>query len=113
MGTCAVHFAVDDGVPVIPHVAGQFIADAGHVQRDGAGQDEQPPVVVHPQIVNDRRHQAQHAARLLEALDGRPVLIEAVEDLRVDGIAGAQALHVLHFPRLGGEIGGGFPDTCG
>ena len=41
------------------------------------------------------RHQAQNAARALELHQGRPVGIEPVEDLRVDGIGRLQALLVI------------------
>jgi hypothetical protein len=41
------------------------------------------------------RHQAQYAARALELHQGRPVAIEPVEDLRVDGIGRLQALLVI------------------
>ena len=50
-------------------------------------------------------HQAQYAAGFLEALDGCPILIETVEDFRMNGIAALHALKIVHFLGFRGEIG--------
>ena len=93
----AVDLCVDDGVPAFRQIADQFIADVGCVQRDGAGQDHGAGIAAHPQLMNDRRHQAQHAAGTLESFQRGPVIVQAVEDFRVDGIAGNHPITVVHF----------------
>ncbi len=85
---------------------------------DTGGQDQQTGVLAFPQGMDDRRHQAQHAARALELLDAGPVVVEAVEEFGVDGVSGFDASLVLGFATLGGkllrltavEIGAGFGD---
>ncbi len=49
-------------------------------------------------------HQAQHTAGALELDQRRPVGIEAVEDLGVDGVGGAQPLLVIRLARLRREL---------
>ena len=68
-----------------------------------AGQDEQVPVLLLPERVDDRRHELQHAAGPLEPLERRPVVEEPVEQLGVDRVAGPQALEVRLLLRLGRE----------
>ena len=50
--------------------------------------------------MNHRRHQAQHAARPLKTLQCRPILIEAVEHLGMNRIAGDHTLTVLQLACL-------------
>ena len=57
-----------------------------------------------PEGVDHRRHQAQHAAGALELHQGRPVGVEAVEDLGVDGVGGLDALLVVGVAALGREL---------
>jgi hypothetical protein len=60
-----------------------------------------------PELVDDGGHQAQHAARALEALQRGPVLVEPVEELGVDGIGGPHALQVVAL----GDADGNSPEA--
>ena len=64
-----------------------------------SGHDRFRPVA-RPEIVDHRRHQAQHLARALEAFERRPVVVEPLEHLRVDRIARLQALRAARLPAL-------------
>ena len=102
----AVHLGVDDRVPVVVEVAGELVAYARHVERERARHDHRRGVPAHPQLVDDCGHQAQHAAGALEALEGRPVLVEAVEHLGVYRVTRHHALAVLQLARLRRELSG-------
>ena len=52
------------------------------------------------------RHQTQHAARALEGLKRRPVLVEPVEHLGMDGVAAHHAVAVLELAGIDREVGG-------
>ncbi|OQB40778.1 MAG: hypothetical protein BWY09_00704 [Candidatus Hydrogenedentes bacterium ADurb.Bin179] len=54
--------------------------------------------------MDDRRHQAQDAAGPLETLQSRPILVQTVEHLGVDGIAGNHPFLILKLLCLQGEI---------
>ena len=56
--------------------------------------------------MDDRSHQPQHAAGALEPLQCGPVIVQAVEDLRVDGVAGNHPVAVLHLFDLRRKIAG-------
>jgi hypothetical protein len=56
--------------------------------------------------VDDGVHQAQDAARALEALEARPVLVEAVEQLGVDRVGLLDAVLVVAIARLAREVVG-------
>ena len=86
LGAVAVDVLFDDRVPSGGQVVSQFVPRAAVVQRQAAGQDHQVLVVVLPEPIDDLGHQLQHAARALEAVDGRPIFVEPVEDLGVDRV---------------------------
>ena len=50
------------------------------------------------------RHQLQDAARPLKPVDRRPILVEAVEHFRVDGIGLHEAVVIAPFLRFGGKL---------
>ena len=102
IGHCllSVHLAVHERVPPIGQIARQLIAHGRNVHRDGAGHNEQPRITPHPQLMDDRRHQAEHTTCPLKALECRPVLVEAVEHLRMNRIAGDHALPIRHLAHL-------------
>ena len=70
------------------------------VDREVRGEDERVTVVLHPEVVDHGGHQAQHASGALEPHEGRPVRVEAVEDLGVDRVRGLQSLLVVGVPAL-------------
>ena len=105
LGAVAVDVPLDDGVPASRQVVGQLVAAAAVVQRQAAGQDHQVLVVVLPEAIDDLRHQLQHAARALKPVDGGPVLVEPVEDLRMDRIGLQEPVVVAAFLRLGRQLG--------
>ena len=55
--------------------------------------------------MDDGRHHAQQPARALEAIEGAPVLVEPIEEFRMDGIGALHPLPVFELGRLGGELG--------
>ena len=71
-----------------------------------AGHDQRRLVLPDPQRVDDGVHQAQDAARALEALEARPVLVEAVEQLGVDRVGLLDAVLVAAVARLAREVVG-------
>jgi hypothetical protein len=102
----AVDVAVYHRVPPFGQVAQDLVAHTRHVQGQAARLDQQRAVATHPQGVDGGGHQPQHAARALKALQRRPIVVQTVEDFRVNGVSGAQALQVLRLRAQAGEIGG-------
>ena len=51
-------------------------------------------------------HEAKHASGALEAVESRPVLVQAGEQLRVDRVGGLGLLHVGLLPALDRELTG-------
>ena len=72
-------------------------------KRDRARHDQRRGVSTHPQRVDDGVHQPQDAARALEALEARPVLVEAVEQLRVDRVGLLDPVLVAALARRAGK----------
>ena len=70
-----------------------------------AGQDQRVAVALLPEAVDHRGHQAQHAAGALELHQGRPVVVEAVEDLRVDRVGRFDPLLVVRVAAIRRELG--------
>ncbi len=101
----AIDVAIHHGVPGVAQVARQLLAHARVVQWQRAGRDQQCAVVALPEHADNHGHEPQHAASALEALQCGPVLVEPLEDLRVDGIAGADLLLVRGLAALGREVG--------
>ena len=64
----AVHLAVHECDPPVGQIACQLVAHRRNIHRQRARQDEQPRIAPHPQLMNHRRHQAQHATRPLKTL---------------------------------------------
>ena len=75
------------------------------VQRYPARHDQRRRVVALPQRVDDRAHQPQHAAGALEPVQRRPVLVQPVEQLRVDRVRRLDPLLVGRLGDPGGELG--------
>ena len=103
-GLLPVDVLLDDRHPVVRQVARQLELHARVVDGDVRGQDQGVPVALLPQAVDDRRHQPQHAARALELHQRRPVAVEPVEHLGVDGIGRPDALLVVGVPALGRKL---------
>ena len=100
----AVDILLDDRRPVVVEVPGQLRLYARVFERDAAGQDEGTAITSLPLVVNHRRHQPQHAARALELRQRRPVGVQPIEHLRVNGIRFLDPLLVVGLPALGGEF---------
>src|SRR5680860_803901 len=101
----AVDVLVEDRSPVVVEVPDQLGPHHGVVQGHARRQDDRRLVVAHPQGVNDGRHQPQHATGPLEAFEGRPVVVEPVEQLRVDRVGRLQSLDVARLARVSREVG--------
>ncbi len=99
-----VDIDVEDRRPGVGQVTQELVACRGRVERQRAGHDHQRGVAPRPELVDHRRHQAQHAACALEALQRRPVLVEPVEELGVDGVGPAQALQIVTLGDPAGEL---------
>ena len=99
-GVRPVDVLLDHGCPVVGKVAGQFGQDLLIVDGEVGGEDERTPVTFLPQAVNDRRHQSKDPARALERHQGRPIGVQAIEDLGVYGVCGLQPLLVVGIPAL-------------
>ena len=103
--TVAVDVALDHGVPSGHQIIVQFAARAAVVEGQAARQNHQVGVVVLPEPIDDLRHQFEHAARALKALDGRPVFVKTVKHFRVDGVGAQQAVKIARFLRFTGQTG--------
>ena len=103
-GVGTVDIALQHRRPALGQIADQLVADGRGVEADGARQNQQARVVARPQVVDDRRHQAQHAARALEPLQRGPVAVQPLEDLRMDRIVRLQPLQIAGLPALGREV---------
>ena len=104
----AVYLLVHQSVPAFGEMSRQLVAHVGYVHRERTGHDKQARVTAHPQLVDDRRHKAQNAARALETFQCGPVFVQAVEHFGMDGIAREQTLLVLDFLGFQREIRGAF-----
>ena len=100
----AVDILFDDRRPVVVEIPGQFRLYACVFERDAAGQDEGTAIATLPLVMNHRRHQPQHAAGALELRQRRPVGVEPVEYLGMDGIGILDALFVVGLAALGGKL---------
>ena len=100
----AVDVPVDDRPPVVGQIAGQLGLHLLFVDRHVGREDERVAVAPLPEAVNDRRHEPQHAAGPLESHQRRPVRVQAVEDLRVDGVCSRDALLIVGVAALGREL---------
>src|SRR6266545_4550933 len=79
-----IYVTLDHGNPIVLQVAGEFALDGRVVDRDCPGHDHQALVLPLPERMDHRGHQPQNATRALELLQSAPVLVEALEQLRVD-----------------------------
>ena len=89
---------------MVGEVAGQFELYTRLVDGHVGGHDQRVAVALLPEAVDNCRHQAQHATGALKLDERRPVGVEAVEDLGVDGVGGLEALLVAAVATLGGEL---------
>ncbi|MNX84849.1 hypothetical protein D3C86_1166640 [compost metagenome] len=85
-GSRSVDVALDDRVKALREVIDQVVADLGHIQADRRWQDKVLLMVILPELVQHLGHELEDAAGALEALQGRPILVEPVEDLGMQGI---------------------------
>ena len=90
-----VDVGIDDRLPLIRQVLRQVGVDRCRIQGNVAWQDQRRHVVGGPQFVHDRRDELEHAACALEPLQSGPVLVQPVQKLRVERVAGADPLLVL------------------
>ncbi len=97
---------VNNAVPVVRQITGQFIADMRHIQVEGTGHDHGASVTRHPQLMNNRRHQTQDASGALEGRERGPIFIQAVKHFRMNRIARNQAVAVGYFLAFRREVGG-------
>src|SRR5205823_770334 len=106
LGVRAVDVGVDAGLPRVLQVLRQLGVDRRRADRDRRGHDQRRLVFHDPQRVDDGVHEAQHAARALEALEARPVLVQAVEQLWVNRKGLLDAILVAAIPRIAREVVG-------
>ena len=100
----AVDIAINDRYPVFGEVARQFGLHARVVDGDRGREDQRTGVTLLPQAVDDGGHEAQDAARALERHQGRPVGVEPVKDLGVDGVSRLNAPFVVDGATFGREL---------
>ena len=103
-GLRAVDVLLDDRHPGVRQIARQLGLHLRVVDRQVGREDERGAVALLPEAVDDRRHQPQHAAGALERHQRRPVRVQAVEDLRMDRICGADPLLVVGVAALGRKL---------
>ena len=104
MGT--IHILGNDRLPLVIEEADQFVLDVIVIERDRAGHDQEVFAVAIPEALDRQRQQAQHAPGSLEAIEGAPVVVEALEQLRVDRVGADQQIAVARFAGFGRELGG-------
>ena len=86
----------------------QLAVDVRGRDRDRTRHDERRRVLPHPQCVDHGRHQPQDPASPLESLQARPVFIEGVEELGVDGVSQSYTSLIGRVACLAGEVVGVF-----
>ena len=104
-GVIAVHFA-HHRAPLGPQQADEFLADGPFAEGQAAGHNHRGRVVAGAEPADGLRHHPQHAAGALELVVERPVVVEAVENFGVDGVALAQSFQVAGFAGGAGVVGG-------
>ena len=85
---------LDDRHPGVGHVPGQFKLHAGLINRDVARHDEQIFFLPLPEGMNDRCHQPQHASGPLEPVQRGPVVVEPIEEFRMDRVGHLDSVFV-------------------
>ena len=103
-GIAPVHVLLDDRNPVVFEVAGQLELHDLVVHGDVARHDEHAAVLPFPQRMDHGGHQAQHAAGPLELVERGPVVVEPVEQFRVDRVGHFDPAFVVGFPAFGREL---------
>ena len=102
----AIHVLGNDRFPLVIEEADQLVFDVVVVQRDRAGHDQEVFAVAVPEPFDRERQQAQHAPGALEAIEGAPVVVKALEQLRVDRVGADQQIAVAGFAGFGRELRG-------
>ena len=100
-----VDVGVDHRLEVVLQVLRNLRQHLVGVQRHPARHDQRRRVVAQPQCVDDRRHQAQHATRPLEPVQGGPVLVQPVEQLRMHRVRHLDPLLIGRLGDPGGKLG--------
>ena len=85
-GRRAVDVGVDHRLEAVLQVLRDLRQHVVGVQRHPARHDQRRGIVPLVQLVNDRGHQPQHATGALEPVQRRPVVVQPVEQLRVDRV---------------------------
>ncbi len=85
-------------------VANELVAGAVGVQGKAPRQDQGGGVPPDPEGVDHRGQEAEHPPGALEALEGGPVLVEPVKELRMDGVGEAHPLLVAGLEDLAWEL---------
>ena len=112
-GTRPVYLAFDHRLPALGQVVDALVAYIAVFQRQRARHDQRVFVVRVPQPVDDDGHVLEHAAGALEFFQSGPILVEPVEDLRVDRVGAAQTLEVFVGLGLNRELVGVLPVEVG
>ena len=106
LGVRPVDVGVDDRLPRVLQVLGQLGVHVRRGERDRAGHDQWRGVLASPQRVDHGAHQSQHATGALEPLQRRPLLVESVEQLRVNRVGPLDAVLVRRVAGLTREVVG-------
>src|SRR5690606_24154894 len=100
----AVYVLLDDRHPVVREIARELELHARIIYRQRRRQDQRVAIPTFPETMDHGRHESQHTACALELDQGGPVLVEPVEDLRMNRVGGLDALLVIAAPALWGEL---------
>ena len=103
-GVPAIYLPVNERIPALGQMPGQFIAHCWHIHRNGTGHDQQSGITAHPQFMDDRCHQTQDTTGPLESLQRGPILVQTVKHLRVDGVTGDHPITVFDLTGLHREV---------
>ena len=76
----------DDALVLGPDVLEELLPDGGPVEVDVAGEDEVDVLLAVVQFLDHVRQEAQHPTGALERRERAPLLVEDVDDLRVEGV---------------------------
>ena len=83
----SVNFRINDRIPILRQISDQLITDLGNGERNRSRHDHAACIGIDPKMICHTRHETKNAARLLESLDRRPLVIEEMKKFRMNRIA--------------------------
>ena len=100
----AIHILCDHRCPLVVQIPRQFELHGRIVYRNSGGHDQQVAILAFPQRVDYTGHQSQYTTRPLEFVQRGPVVVQPVEQLRMDRVGHLQPAFVIAFTAFRGKL---------